>query len=61
MFLPPRFSQHPCTISPEESAFKAIYCLRQKERNTLFMWRRKAQDRDQWRRIAQEAKAYVGL
>jgi hypothetical protein len=23
--------------------------------------RRKAQDRDQWRRIAQEAKAYVGL
>jgi hypothetical protein len=24
-------------------------------------WRRKAQDRDQWRRIAQEAKAYVGL
>ena len=24
-------------------------------------WRRKAQDRDQWRRIAQEAKADVGL
>ena len=24
-------------------------------------WRRKAQDRDQWRRIAQEAKAHVGL
>jgi hypothetical protein len=24
-------------------------------------WRRNAQDRDQWRRIAQEAKAYVGL
>ena len=24
-------------------------------------WRRKAQDRDQWRRIAQEAKAYEGL
>jgi hypothetical protein len=24
-------------------------------------WRRKAQDRDQWRRIAQEAKPYVGL
>jgi hypothetical protein len=24
-------------------------------------WRRKAQDRDQWRRIAQEAKACVGL
>jgi hypothetical protein len=24
-------------------------------------WRRKAQDRDQWRQIAQEAKAYVGL
>jgi hypothetical protein len=24
-------------------------------------WRRKAQDRDQWRRIAQEAKTYVGL
>jgi hypothetical protein len=23
--------------------------------------RRKAQDRDQWRRIAQEAKAHVGL
>jgi hypothetical protein len=23
-------------------------------------WRRKAQDRDQWRRIAQEAKAHVG-
>jgi hypothetical protein len=25
------------------------------------VWRRKAQDRDQWRRIAQEATAYVGL
>jgi hypothetical protein len=25
------------------------------------VWRRKAQDRDQWRRIAQEAKAHVGL
>jgi hypothetical protein len=24
-------------------------------------WRRKAQDREQWRRIAQEAKAHVGL
>jgi transcription termination factor 2 len=24
-------------------------------------WRRKAQDRDPWRRIAQEAKAHVGL
>jgi hypothetical protein len=24
-------------------------------------WRRKAQDRDQWRRIAQEAKAQEGL
>jgi hypothetical protein len=24
-------------------------------------WRRKAQDRDQWRRIAQEAMAHVGL
>jgi hypothetical protein len=24
-------------------------------------WRRKAQDRDQWRRIAREAKADVGL
>jgi hypothetical protein len=24
-------------------------------------WRRKAQDRDQWRRTAQEAKAQVGL
>jgi hypothetical protein len=24
-------------------------------------WRRKAQDRDQWRRLAQEAKAHVGL
>jgi hypothetical protein len=24
-------------------------------------WRRKAQDRDQWRRIAQEAKAHVEL
>ena len=24
-------------------------------------WRRKDQDRDQWRRIAQEAKAHVGL
>jgi hypothetical protein len=24
-------------------------------------WRRKAQDRDQWKRIAQEAKAHVGL
>jgi hypothetical protein len=24
-------------------------------------WRRKVQDRDQWRRIAQEAKAHVGL
>jgi hypothetical protein len=24
-------------------------------------WRRKAQDGDQWRRIAQEAKAHVGL
>jgi hypothetical protein len=24
-------------------------------------WRRKAQDRDQWRRISQEAKAHVGL
>jgi hypothetical protein len=24
-------------------------------------WRGKAQDRDQWRRIAQEAKAHVGL
>jgi hypothetical protein len=24
-------------------------------------WRSKAQDRDQWRRIAQEAKAHVGL
>jgi hypothetical protein len=24
-------------------------------------WRRKAQDRDQWRRIAQEAKTDVGL
>jgi hypothetical protein len=24
-------------------------------------WRRQAQDRDQWRRIAQEAKAHVGL
>ena len=24
-------------------------------------WRRKAQDRDQWRRIAQKAKAHVGL
>jgi hypothetical protein len=23
-------------------------------------WRRKAQDGDQWRRIAQEAKAHVG-
>jgi hypothetical protein len=23
--------------------------------------RRKAHDRDQWRRIAQEAKAYIGL
>jgi hypothetical protein len=25
------------------------------------VWRRKAQDTDQWRRIAQEAKAHVGL
>jgi hypothetical protein len=25
------------------------------------VWRRKAQDRDQWRRITQEAKAHVGL
>jgi hypothetical protein len=24
-------------------------------------WRREAQDRDQWRRIAQEAKAHEGL
>jgi hypothetical protein len=24
-------------------------------------WRRNAQDRDQWRRIAQETKAHVGL
>jgi hypothetical protein len=24
-------------------------------------WRRKAQDRDQWKRIAQEAKGHVGL
>jgi hypothetical protein len=24
-------------------------------------WRRKAQDRDQWRRIAQEVKAHLGL
>jgi hypothetical protein len=24
-------------------------------------WRRKAQDRDQWRQTAQEAKAHVGL
>jgi transcription termination factor 2 len=24
-------------------------------------WRRKAQDKDQWRRIAEEAKAHVGL
>jgi hypothetical protein len=24
-------------------------------------WRKKAQDTDQWRRIAQEAKAHVGL
>ena len=24
-------------------------------------WRREAEDRDQWRRIAQEAKAHVGL
>jgi hypothetical protein len=24
-------------------------------------WRRKAQNRDQWRRIAQEAKAHEGL
>jgi hypothetical protein len=24
-------------------------------------WRRKAQDRDQWRRIAQGVKAHVGL
>jgi hypothetical protein len=24
-------------------------------------WRRKAQNREQWRRIAQEAKAHVGL
>jgi hypothetical protein len=24
-------------------------------------WRKKAQDRDQWRRIEQEAKAHVGL
>jgi hypothetical protein len=24
-------------------------------------WRRKAQDRDQWRRIAQDTKAHVGL
>jgi hypothetical protein len=24
-------------------------------------WRRKAQDRDQWRRIEQEAKAHEGL
>jgi hypothetical protein len=24
-------------------------------------WRREAQDRDQWRRIAQEAKVHVGL
>jgi hypothetical protein len=24
-------------------------------------WRRKAQDKDQWRRIAQEAKTHVGL
>jgi hypothetical protein len=24
-------------------------------------WRRKAQDRDQWRRMSQEAKAHVGL
>jgi hypothetical protein len=24
-------------------------------------WRRKAQDGDQWRRIAQEAKVHVGL
>jgi hypothetical protein len=24
-------------------------------------WRRKAQDRDQWRRTAQETKAHVGL
>jgi hypothetical protein len=24
-------------------------------------WRRKAQDRDQWRRVAQEAKAHKGL
>jgi hypothetical protein len=25
------------------------------------VWRRKAQDRDQWSRIAQEAKAHEGL
>ena len=24
-------------------------------------WRRKTQDRDQWKRIAEEAKAHVGL
>jgi hypothetical protein len=24
-------------------------------------WRREAQDRDEWRRISQEAKAHVGL
>jgi hypothetical protein len=24
-------------------------------------WRRKAEDRDQWRQIAQEAKVHVGL
>jgi hypothetical protein len=24
-------------------------------------WRRKAENRNQWKRIAQEAKAYVGL